>query len=214
MGLFDSLNPLDMLLQGSKAQSNKNLANKAGLDLGDFGKIATIGLPIILSAINKNTQTPEGLESFNNALNKHEDIKDYQSVDQLTENVDPQDGDKILGHVFEDKQTIIGRIANTLGMSENAVKRTLIVVAPLILKYMADRKKTNGLDKEGLQKEANQTYERVNSSLKERGVAQTNGGNIIDMILGNQAADTNNPDQNDKANGLEGILDGILDLFK
>ncbi|MGX7108460.1 DUF937 domain-containing protein [Facklamia miroungae] len=214
MGLFDSFNPLDILLQGSQSQSNKNLANKAGLDMGDFGKIATIGLPIILSAINKNTQTPEGLDSFDNALAKHEDVKDYNSVDQLTENLDPEDGEKILGHVFEDKQTIIGRIASTLGMSEDAVKRALIVVAPLILKYMADRKKANQLDKEGLQRETSQTVEKVNSSLRERGVAPTSGGNLIDMILGDQAAEDGKNQPEEQPNMKDNILGGILDLFK
>ncbi|MGF3114124.1 DUF937 domain-containing protein [Facklamia sp. P12937] len=117
-----------------KGTNKKNLANKAGLNLGVLGKIATIGLPIILTAINKKTQTLEGLESINNALSKHEDINDYPSVDQLSENVDPQDRDKILAHVFEDKPTIFDCIANTLELSVNAVKRTLIVVAPLLLK--------------------------------------------------------------------------------
>ncbi|MGF3076724.1 DUF937 domain-containing protein [Facklamia sp. P12955] len=117
-----------------KGTNKKNLANKAGLYLGVLGKIATIGLPIILTAINKKTQTLECLEFFNNALSKHEDINDYPSVDQLSENVDPQDRDKILAHVFEDKPTIFDCIANTLELSVNAVKRTLIVVAPLLLK--------------------------------------------------------------------------------
>ncbi|MGF3182706.1 hypothetical protein ACQV2W_02930 [Facklamia sp. P12934] len=44
---------------------------------------------------------------------------------------------------------------------------------------MVDRKMAKKLDKEGSQKEVSQTYERVNSSLKERGEAPTSAGNTL-----------------------------------
>ena len=233
MGLFDSFNPLEMLLQGGQETSNQNLANKAGLDMGDFGKIATIGLPIILSAIKKNTQTPEGLESFDNALTKHQDVTNYNNLDQLTQNVDPQDGDKILGHVFDDKQSIFERIGSTLGLSPDAVKRALIVVAPLILKYMADRKNSNQLDRNGLQEETNRTFDQITNTIQEKGALPNNvpnGESIIDAILSGREAnrvDQQTVDharqmgqdqldrvQQDKESKSGSILGSILDLFK
>ncbi|MBG9979885.1 DUF937 domain-containing protein [Facklamia sp. DSM 111018] len=213
MALFDNVNLMELLLSGSQVQSNKNLADKAGLDMADFGRIAAVGLPAILSAINKNNQSDRGLESFDQALNKHEDVKQYDSLDQLTQNVDPQDGDKILGHVFADKQTnIIDRIADTLGLTPEAVKRALIVIAPLVLKYLADRKDTKQLDRDGIQKETKNSVEEINSSLRnyQKKAPSNEGGSILDSIFGQNQAQSSNTQQN--SNG--GLLDNILDLLK
>lgn len=216
MGLFDQFNPLDLLNDGSQ-QSTRNLADKAGLDISDFGKVASMGLPLILSQINKNNQTPEGLESFDNALKKHEDVKNYQSMDELTQQVDTEDGDKILGHVFQDKNTLVERLANTLGLTPAAVKRALVVIAPLVLKYLADRKSNQNLDRDGLQRETSSTIDRMNDSLRQRGQESVGNGGLLDSLLdGLSQGQTSSPQStNPKQESNGGLLGNILkNIFK
>lgn len=215
MGLFDQFNPLDLLLNDNQ-QATGNLADKAGLDRADFGKIATMGLPLILSQINRNNQSQEGLESFNNALKQHEDVNNYQSFDELTRQVDTEDGDKILGHVFQDKDTLIERIANTLGLTPAAVKRALVVIAPLILKYLAERKSNQNLDREGVQRETQSTIDRMNDSLRQKGQESLGNDGLLDSLLDglNQGSvPQNNPNQKTTQSG--GLLGNILkNIFK
>ncbi|EHR36247.1 DUF937 domain-containing protein [Facklamia languida] len=214
MGLFDQFNPLDLLLNDNQ-EATGNLADKAGLDRADFGKIATMGLPLILSQINRNNQSQEGLESFNNALKQHEDVNNYQSFDELTRQVDTEDGDKILGHVFQDKDTLIERIANTLGLTPAAVKRALVVIAPLILKYLAERKSNQNLDREGVQRETQSTIDRMNDSLRQHGQESLGHGGPLDSLLEGLNQGSNPQNQANHKNSQGGLLGNILkNIFK
>lgn len=215
MGLFDQFNPLDLLLNDNQ-QATANLADKAGLDRADFGKIATMGLPLILSQINRNNQSQEGLESFDNALKQHEDVNNYQSFDELTQQVDTEDGDKILGHVFQDRDTLIERIANTLGLTPAAVKRALVVIAPLILKYLAERKSNQNLDREGVQRETQSTIDRMNDSLRQKGQESLGHDGLLDSLLdGLNQGSTSQNQPNQKTTQSGGLLGNILkNIFK
>ena len=151
MGLFDNVgNLVDLLLQDDQRPETRTLANRAEVDTSDFSKIAALGLPAILQGISRNTQDDVGLDSFNQALNRHQDVGNYQSIDQLTQAVDSQDGDKILGHVFNNKQSLFDRISKSAGVSNSSVQRVLTLLAPIVLKYLADRKNTHQLDKRGV----------------------------------------------------------------
>ena len=159
MALFDQLgNIVDLFTQnGQSQQESEVLANRAGVDLGDWGKIVALGLPAILQGMNRNNQTQAGLDSFTEALTQHEqDIDQYQNPGELAKRVDEQDGDKILGHVFNDKQSIIDRIADTLNLEPVAVKRALVLLAPMVIKTIADRRRSQNLDAEGVQRQTDQ----------------------------------------------------------
>lgn len=102
MALFDNIGSLmNTLMQPDDHEETKNLANKAGVDTTDFAKIASIGLPLLLQGMNRNNKDQVGLESFNQALKQHQERNNYDSFNQFSRNVDPQDGDKIVGHVFK-----------------------------------------------------------------------------------------------------------------
>lgn len=213
MGLFDNAgNLFDLLLQDDQRPETKTLANRADVDISDFSKIAALGLPAILQGINRNNQSDNGLALFNEALNKHQDTKNFHSTDQLTQNVDPHEGEKILGHVFKDKQSIVDRIAGTVGLSPAAVKRVLALLAPVVLKYLADRKNTKQLDKRGVQRETGSIMEQMNHSVRDYGrntPRQENSGGIFGGLFGNDPHKQDRPDETN-----DGILEGILDLFK
>lgn len=207
MGLFDNFsNVLDLVVQGQNTSSSNTLAKRADVSVSDFGKVAAIGVPAILQAIQRNAQDDTGLDALNQALNKHQDVEQYQSVDQLSQSIDPQDGDKVLGHVFNDKQSIIDRIADTVGISPAAVKRILVLLAPLVLKYLADRRKAKNLDKEGLQQETRSAAENVTRSIQ----PDSNNGDLFKSIL---AGLTANKGVTKKQNDDDGILDDIFRTF-
>lgn len=222
MALFNGVDTLlEMFMPGQENQAKDNLVRRSDLDQNDFSKVASIGLPAIISALNRNNQSEQGLESFNNTLSRHQDVRNYNSLDQLTQDVDPNEGDKILNHVFNqnenEKQGVIDRIADTLGITPAAVKRVLM--APVVLKYFADRKDDNNLDARGVQKESGNLSDVMTRSIRDyssraRQNPTNQGGGIFGDLFGggNNSQPTRRPQQTQQQQD-GGLLDNILDMF-
>lgn len=203
MGLFDNVGTLlDLFVDNDQAAEKETLAKRAEVSTSDFGKIAAVGLPAILQALQRNSADEKGLASLEAALGKHQDVSKYSSVNQVAEQVDPEDGDKILGHVFNDKSSIIDRIAHSVGMSPAAVKRVLVLLAPVVLKYLADRKNEKKLDPKGLQKETEVAAKNATKSLENNGRKKGLLGELLSGLTGGGKNSSNDSD--------DGILDDIL----
>lgn len=188
MGLFDQAGNLIGMLTGQGGQSNDSLAKQANVSSADFGKIMTLGLPMIMKAINRNSQDQSGIDSLNQALNDHDKADQFESIDQAAEQVDQEDGDKILNHVFKDqneKEGIIDKIAHALNMDTASVKRTLIVLAPMVLMYLAHRRKSNNVAEEDLGQEVDQASREV------EGQARQEGGSLLERVLDAVTVDEN-----------------------
>ena len=186
MALFNDLGSLAGLFMQPNKTENKQLANRAGVDTNDFSKIATLALPLLLQGINKNNQSKEGLESFNQALTQHQTRNNYDSLDQFAQNVDTNDGDKIVNHVFSNNQssTVTSGLADRLGVSPQTVQRTLAVLAPLVLKYLADRKRENNLDAQAVQNETQNATTQVAKQVRDLNTTDGGSGGLLGGLLG------------------------------
>lgn len=152
-----------------------------------------MALPILLGAINKNITSPDGKESFNNALNspKH----NPEVLDNLKE-VEPNElvdeGDKILNHILgSNKESVISSLGNTLQMKESSVASILKMAAPVLMSILATQKKKENIEPSGLESLINSvsgSSARFDTSLIETLLDQNKDGSIIDdvgnMILG------------------------------
>lgn len=198
MGIFNNFDSILDLLGNSGQQDMEAIANKTGIDKSKTGAIIGMALPIILNQLTKNNQSETGLDSFTKAIQDHAQGSDYNSVSEYAENVDQQDADKMLTHVFEGKKDgIIERIADAIGIEPAAVKRVLLLIAPLVIKHIAGNAKNKDLDKGGIQKETEDIRDQVTGSLREFGKKrqetvptpqqapqESNGGSMLDDILG------------------------------
>lgn len=212
MALFNDLGSLAGMFMQSNKTENKQLANRAGVDTDDFSKIATLALPLLLQGINKNNQSKEGLESFNQALNQHQTRNNYDSLDQFSQNVDTNDGNKIVNHVFSNNQssTVTSGLADRLGVSPQTVQRTLAVLAPLVLKYLADRKRENNLDAQAVQNETQNATTQVAQKVRDFNAQDSGSGGLFgDLFSSLTANDDTNKDDKD-----QGLLGDLFNLFK
>lgn len=210
MALFNNIGSLmGMLMQPNQNQESKQLADRAGVDTSDFAKIASIGLPLLLQGINKNNQSSSGLESFNQALTQHQTRNSYDNLNQFTQNVDTEDGDKIVGHVFSgQKDSISTSLADRLGVSPDTVKRTLAVLAPIALKYLADKKRDNNLDAQGVQQETQNITREAAQQVRSINRDDQKDYGLLGGLLG--FGDDKKPNE-EKDHGL---LGDIMDFFK
>lgn len=213
MGLFDNAgNLFDMFVSGNNREQ-ETLANRAGVDQSEFSKIASVGLPMILQRINHNTNEESGNDSFNAALKQHEDFDRYSSINDLSANVDPQDGQKILDHIFGNKDNVVNEISNKRGTSSQSVISVLSVLAPVVMKYFADRKKTNNLDNRGLQNETTNVLNTLRNSFTNDSQSVTNHGGLLDSFFGGQDDNSDLSKRNSQEDG-DSLLDNVKDFFK
>lgn len=56
MGLFDNVGTLlDLFVDNDQAAEKETLAKRADVSKSDFGKVAAVGLPAILQALQRNS---------------------------------------------------------------------------------------------------------------------------------------------------------------
>jgi len=208
-GILDLLNS-DMgkqLISGVSQQTKQPQDKTQG--------VLTMALPVLMTAMKRNAQSPEGAEGLLGALNSQK--HDGSILDNLGElfggGVDDSvinDGSKILGHVLGSKQP---RVENTLsaksGMDSETVAQVLKIAAPILMGMLAKKKSaenvnsTNGLDNMlgGL---LGGNSAKQEQSFLESILDADNDGSVVDdvagMVLGNDK----------KKGGLGGMLGDLL----
>lgn len=145
-GLLDSL--LEQLPPGAANQ----LAGSLGVDESAVGKLISAGLPAILGGLANNTQKPEGAAALSAALEKH-DTSIFDNLDGLAAGSGDQnsDGNKILGHVLGGRRGAVEQqLASSTGADLSIITKLLPMLAPLVMGYLANQKKSKGLDGAGI----------------------------------------------------------------
>jgi hypothetical protein len=103
-------------------------------------------IPVLVSALAKNSSTPEGAASLNNALDKDHD---GGILDNLTDFLGGGNataiGGKILGHVLGNKTAAVeGHVSQQTGLSSDAVSSLIKMAAPVVMGYLGKQKAQAG----------------------------------------------------------------------
>lgn len=107
-------------------------------------------LPMILGALNKNTETVEGAEALNKALENH-DGSILNNLPEYLNNPDLKDGTGILNHLFgSNVENVANEVSQSSGLDVNNSAKMLQMLAPIVLGVLGQQKKTNNLNTSGL----------------------------------------------------------------
>ena len=141
------LNSIINLLQGQDLQE---LASKVGGNEEEVKSGLGVALPAMLEALNKNTNTTEGAESLNKALEDH-DGSILNNVSGFLDNPQSENGLGILGHLFGNSTPNVAQaVSKSSGLDQNSSMQLLTMLAPLVLGFLGKEKKQNNLDANGL----------------------------------------------------------------
>ena len=141
------LNSIINLLQGQDLQE---LASKVGGNEEEVKSGLGVALPAMLEALNKNTNTTEGAESLNKALEDH-DGSIFNNVSGFLDNPQSENGLGILGHLFGNSTPNVAQaVSKSSGLDQNSSMQLLTMLAPLVLGFLGKEKKQNNLDANGL----------------------------------------------------------------
>ena len=141
---------LEALLGLLQGQNLGKLAEQIGGTDGQTKNAIMAALPALLGALNKNSNTPEGAQTLNNALEQH-DGSVLNNVAGYLQNPDLKDGAGILNHLFGgNTQNVANAVSQSSGLDAQGSLKMLETLAPLVLGALGQQKKENNLDAQGI----------------------------------------------------------------
>ena len=112
---------------------------------------ASVAVPAMLEALNKNTNTKEGAQSLANALDKDHDGSRLNDITSMISNYKGENGAAILNHMFGDKkENVINSVSKSSGLDMNSTSNLMSMLAPFILEFLGKNKKEQNLDADGI----------------------------------------------------------------
>ncbi|UWF77753.1 MULTISPECIES: DUF937 domain-containing protein [Microbacterium] len=129
-----------------------DIAQRFGVSQDVARQAVAEGSAALLGGLQKNAETPEGSSAIEQALNRHEGFSGASSVDD----VDREDGEKIVKHVFGDKKKDVEETLTTSEKTAGGIDfgKLLPILAPIILGLIANATKGKGGSTAGSSSEA------------------------------------------------------------
>ncbi|RRD38430.1 DUF937 domain-containing protein [Leptotrichia sp. OH3620_COT-345] len=184
---------LEALLGLLEGQDLGALTSQIGGTEGQVKNGLEAALSAILAALNKNTDTEEGAQSLNRALETKHDGSILNNVIGYLSNPDLKDGEGILNHLFGSQTSNVAQaVSKTSGLDTNGTMKMLQMVAPLVLGALGQQKKQNNLDAGGLNALTSMLAGSLGGNEKASGMMglvtnlldANKDGNVMDDIMG------------------------------
>lgn len=111
------------------------VAGKLGVDPAQANGLVRQALPTLVGGMRANAEDPGGATSLLSALGEHDGSVVDGGID--LDQVDENDGQKILGHVFGDNQGAVTQQLGGLGGGSDLMGKLLPILAPIVLSWLA-----------------------------------------------------------------------------
>jgi hypothetical protein len=122
------------------------IAGKLGVAPGQASSALTAAVPTILAGLAKNAQQSEGRAALAGALERDHDGSVLDD-DQYFESYQERKGDKILGHVFGEKEPAVeSQVSAAAGLNMAQGADLMKMLAPLVMGYLGKQKSSGSLD--------------------------------------------------------------------
>ena len=115
------------------------LAAQLGVDEATAEQATRQAIPALLGGMQANAEDPAGAMSLAGALGDHPSDLIEGGVD--LDQVDPDDGEKIVGNIFGPNQDQVAQTlgGNLGGQAGGLIQRLLPILAPIVLAYLSKR---------------------------------------------------------------------------
>jgi len=164
----------------------ENLGGSVGANKEQVEKLINLGMPTMMKAMERNTKTENGAQSLYKALQDHQN----DNVEEMARNpdkVDKSDGEKILNHVFEDKnERVQTTLAKQTNLVQNQVTTVLSQLAPLVMGTLGQQQKELNVNVSNLSKLMGGAIEQSGNSevikMAEQLLDADKDGSILDDV--------------------------------
>ncbi len=145
---------LDLITGPMGQQLISSVAGATGQDTNKTSSVLSMGLPVLMKAMQGNASTPEGAQGLMGALTKHSGLMDNLGglLGGGIDNSVKEDGGKVLNHILGDKQQgIMEVIGQKVGIDAGTVGSILQTAAPMLLGFLGKQTQESGVsDANGL----------------------------------------------------------------
>ncbi|GAA5511533.1 hypothetical protein Dcar01_00244 [Deinococcus carri] len=128
---------------GGMGQAQQTVSSQLGTSPQQTEAALEAAVPLLLGAMTRNAQEPQGAQALAGALDGH----DGQALDLFGQGQVPnmQEGQQILGHVFGgQQQAAANAVSRRAGIDPQLAMQLLAMVAPLVLGYLSRRRQGGG----------------------------------------------------------------------
>lgn len=144
------------ILDFLNTQTGKDFIQKSSNEVNESPEkvksVLGMALPMIMGAIKKNTDDPQGAAKLNSELEK--DKHDGSILDNLKDTAVSSlmgEGSGILGHIFGGSNSkITTAVSSATGMDASKVSKILQMAAPVVMSLLGKQKRKDGVDKGGI----------------------------------------------------------------
>ena len=192
-------------------QTGKEFVQKSGEEVNESPEkvksVLGMALPMIMGAIKKNTNDPEGAAKLNSELEKEKHNGSIlDSLKDIGVNSLMGEGSGILGHVFGGSSSKIETaVSSATGMDASKVSKILKMAAPVVMSILGKQKRKDGVDKGGISSLVGSVLgsnSNHDQSLLESFMNSDQTGNIAKDVTGKLFGGK------DKSKGLGGFFKG------
>ncbi len=163
------------------------IAQSLGVDEGTARDAVEKATAALAGGMEANARDEAGAASLQQALLQHQD-SNLGDGDVDIDQVDTDDGDKIVGHVFGDNRDQVAQQLGGLGggMSSGLMKKLLPMLAPIVMGYIAKRMRSGGQQAQAQTQRADSGFglDDILGGLLGGKSGGGGGGNILSDVLG------------------------------
>lgn len=140
-----------MLMTQLAGAAISQIGGKIGADSNTTSKAVAIAVPLLVSALARNSSTPAGAEALNQAVARDHDGSILDDLGGFFSNTGAANGAGILGHVLGDQRGVAEQgLAQSTGLDPSAAGQLLETIAPLVMGALGKTQQQQGLDASGL----------------------------------------------------------------
>jgi len=179
---------IEMLTQQLGDQQNLGqLSRQLGTDQTATQNAIGAALPVLLTALARNSANRSGAKSLDRALGKH-DGSVLDNLGGFLESPDIDDGNGILRHVLGDRrQTVETGVSRASGLDMSMVAKLLPLLAPIVMGALGRQKREAGLKSRDLSELLGQERQQMEQASPAAGMLgqlldQDGDGSVADDI--------------------------------
>ena len=192
---------MDMITSQLGSGLMDQVASQLGGDRDNTQRAVAAALPLLLGALQRNSQSESGASSLANALQRDHDGGILGNLGGLLTSRDNQSaGGKILGHILGSRQNNVSRqLGQATGLGNQNAGQLLSMLAPVVMGALGKAKKEKSLDVSGLR-------DLLGSERRELQQRQPQMGALESLLDSDGDGDVDMKDMLSKGSGLLGAF--------
>lgn len=156
----------------------KSVSGKLGIENKMLQTALGAALPLLLTALLRNSSKDDGAESLHKAVVKDHDGSLLDNLSDFIPQYEQGPGGGILGHIFGEKRSKVEDVlGKSSGISNSQAGSLLEMLAPILMSALGKETKSKNLNTSGL-RDIIQEAQQESTEKQFRG-----GGNLIEQFL-------------------------------